>query len=138
MRIGALARQTGVPTKTIRYYESLGVLPEPQRESNGYRSYTGSAANRLTFIKDAQAAGLNLTEIQWILDLRDSGEDTCHHVADLLDQRIEALDHQMEELQRTRSRLEELASFAHTADPSICTDPDRCQTIPQRKDHQDD
>lgn len=133
MRIGALASRTGVATKTIRYYESLGVLPEPARESNGYRSYPETTANRLTFIKDAQAAGLTLAEIQWILDLRDHGETTCHHVATMLDERIDDLDRQLEELGRTRDRLEELAIRAHSVDPDHCTDPDRCQTIPQRR-----
>ena len=133
MRIGELSQQTGVSTKTIRYYESLGVLPEPGREANGYRAYSPAAATRLDFIRDAQAAGLTLTEIQWILDLRDGGESTCHHVADMLTERIGEVDRQLDELRRTRDRLQDLADRAHSMDPEDCTDPDRCQTIPMRR-----
>ncbi len=132
MRIGELANRTGVSTKTIRYYERLGILPEPQREANGYRSYQVATGRRLEFIKDAQAAGLTLTEINWILDLRESGESSCQHVAELLDVHVSEVDSQLAELQRTRKRLVELRDRARSMDPTHCTDPDRCQTIPVR------
>jgi len=51
MRMGELAGQVGVNPKTIRYYESIGVLPEPGRKSSGYRDYDESYAGRLTFIR---------------------------------------------------------------------------------------
>ncbi len=54
MRIGELAPQVGVNPKTIRCYESIGVLPEPGRKSSGYRDYDESYAGRLTFILSAQ------------------------------------------------------------------------------------
>ncbi|MEA1902377.1 MAG: heavy metal-responsive transcriptional regulator [Actinomycetota bacterium] len=129
MRIGRLAAESGLTTKTIRYYESIGVLPSPERQSNGYRSYEADAVDRLAFVKDAQAAGLNLTDIQWILDLRDSGESTCGHTIGLLETHLADVDRQLIELGRTRSRLVRLIKDARTLDPSECTDPNRCQTI---------
>ncbi|MFB3051436.1 MAG: MerR family transcriptional regulator, partial [Acidimicrobiia bacterium] len=66
MKIGELANKTGLTTKTIRYYEDIGVLPEPGRHANGYRSYHPSVIDRVGFIKDAQASGLSLIEIQVI------------------------------------------------------------------------
>jgi MerR family transcriptional regulator, copper efflux regulator len=131
MKIGQLAERTGLSTKTIRYYEDIGVLPEPDRAPNGYRSYQPAVAERIAFIQDAQSAGLSLLEIQMILDLRDSGEATCGHVIDSLESRLTEVDRQMEELQRTRSRLTEIIDRARSLDPMDCIDPNRCQTIPK-------
>ncbi len=129
MRIGQLARRTGVSAKTIRYYEDIGVLPPPQRSANDYRDYGPDAVDRLRFIRDAQATGLTLTEISSILELRGRGESTCGHVIELLEQHLTDLDHHIETLQRTREHLAELTERAHGLDPAACTDPNRCQTI---------
>lgn len=129
MRIGELARRAGVSTKTIRYYEEIGLLPEPERAPNGYRTYPERAVDRLRFIKDAQASGLTLTEVSAILELRESGEPTCHHVVELLEEHLEALDAQIAALRAMRRKLRELTDRARSMDPASCTDPDRCQTI---------
>jgi MerR family copper efflux transcriptional regulator len=129
MQIGELARRTGVPTKTIRYYEEIGVLPEPERDHNDYRNYPEDAVNRLEFIREAQATGLTLTEIGSILDLRSQGEATCRHVVDLLERHLDALDRHITTLRRTRRKLASLTERARTLDPADCRDPNRCQTI---------
>ena len=129
MRIGELARLTGVPTKTIRYYEEIGVLPVPDRNANDYRDYTDDAIDRLAFVRDAQAAGLTLSEIASILDLRGQGEATCLHVIDLLDRHLAALDRHIQALRETRKKLTALTEQARRLDPSECHDPNRCQTI---------
>ncbi len=129
MRIGEVARATGVPTKTIRYYEDIGVLPEPDRADNGYRDYGPGTIDRLRFIRDAQATGLSLTEISSILDLRGHGETTCHHVIDLLERHLSDLDRHIETLHQTRVHLAALTERARGLDPAECTDPYRCQTI---------
>lgn len=131
MKIGQLARTTGVSTKAIRYYEQIGVLPEPERAENGYRTYDPTTADRISFIQDAQSAGLSLLEIQMILDLRDAGESTCGHVIASLEMHLAEVDRQMAELTRTRRRLAELVEQATSMDPADCTDPIRCQTIPK-------
>ena len=69
MRIGELAQQTGATTKAIRYYESLGLLPRADRTQSGYRDYGFDAIERVRFIKDAQAGGLTLREIQSLVEL---------------------------------------------------------------------
>jgi len=129
MRIGELASRTGTPTKTIRYYEDIGVLPAPDRASNGYRDYPEDAVDRLAFVRDAQATGLTLTEIASILDLRSQGETTCHHVIDLLDRHVAALDMHIRSLRQTRRKLAHLTDHARSLDPADCRDPNRCQTI---------
>ncbi len=129
MRIGEVARRTGTTPKTIRYYEDIGLLPEPFREPNGYRDYGDEAVDRLAFIRDAQATGLSLTEIDSILDLRSRGETTCEHVTRLLERHLAALDDRIERLQRTRAKLAALTARANRLDPEDCVDPVRCQTI---------
>ncbi|HLF62082.1 MAG TPA: heavy metal-responsive transcriptional regulator [Acidimicrobiia bacterium] len=129
MRIGELSRRTGVPTKTIRYYEEIGVLPAPNRAANDYRDYPDEAVDRLAFVRDAQATGLTLTEIGSILDLRSQGEATCYHVIDLLERHLTALDRHIQNLRQTRKKLATLTDRARSLDPSECRDPNRCQTI---------
>lgn len=129
MRIGELGSAAGVSAKTIRYYEQIGLLPEPARADNGYRDYGEDAIERLGFIRDAQATGLTLTEIASILDMRDRGEQTCSHVIALLEQHMADVDRRIEQLQQTRAVLEGLTVRARELDPSKCVDPHRCQTI---------
>jgi DNA-binding transcriptional MerR regulator len=129
MRIGQIADEIGVSTKAIRFYEQAGVLPEPERAENGYRMYSQPTVERLRFIKDAQSAGLTLSEISNILDLRDRGESSCHHTIELLEGHLLEVDQQIEELHRTRGRLMEITERAKRLDPSRCDDPNRCQTI---------
>lgn len=129
MKIGELGSITGVPTKTIRYYEDIALLPKPERADNGYREYTDDAILRLRFIRDAQATGLTLTEIASILDLRSAGEGTCHHVVELLERHLVDLDRHIASLHGTRDQLTMLTNRARGLDPASCTDPNRCQTI---------
>lgn len=143
MQIGELAHRVGVTPKTIRYYEDVGVLPQPERAPNGYRDYGDESVDRLKFIRDAQATGLTLTEITSILEMRQHGAGTCHHVTDLLERHLADLDQHIAELHRTRDQLAAMTDRAKQLDPADCTDPNRCQTItadPEllpaaRKDH---
>lgn len=136
MKIGQLAERVGVSTKAIRYYETIGVLPEPERAANGYRSYSPATAERIAFIQDAQTAGLSLLEIQTILELRDSGEATCGHIIGALQSHLDEVDRQMDDLRRTKERLSEILDRARSLDPADCNDPNRCQTIPKEShDH---
>lgn len=129
MQIGEVAQRVGVTTKTVRYYESIGLLPPAPRTNSGYRSYGHETVDRLQFIRDAQATGLNLTEIQSILELKDHGERTCEHTRSLLHRQIVDIDEQLERLQETRRELVRLAARADGADPAACNDPHRCQVI---------
>ena len=133
MTIGQLSKLTSVPTKTIRYYEEIGVLPEPERAPNGYRAYAEDSIERLEFIKDAQATGLTLDEITTVLQLREQGESTCSHVTHLLDHHLQQLDMRIKSLHATRKRLVSFIDRAADLNPKECTDPNRCQTIGPRE-----
>ena len=129
MRIGDLASRAGTTTKTIRYYESIGVLPEPPRTPGGYREYDDDAVERLRFVREAQSSGLTLSEIQSILELKDAGATSCQHTTALLHRRLADLDSQIAALQKARAELSEMAGRAASLDPTECTDPNRCQVI---------
>ncbi len=129
MQIGQVATITGVPTKTIRYYEDIGVLPSPERAANGYRDYGSDAVDRLRFIRDAQATGLTLEEISDIFELRHKGEPTCDHVRHLFEDHLAGLDARIDALRRVRRELAAMIERARGLDPSDCTDPNRCQSI---------
>ncbi len=129
MKIGELAEQCGVSTKTIRYYESIGLVSAPDRAANGYRDYTVSAVERIAFIRSAQNTGLTLTEIGSILELKDSGQRSCEHTRDLLQRHLDDLDQQIDNLRQTKQQLQHMADRAAMLDPGACTDPNRCQVI---------
>lgn len=129
MKIGELGERTGVSAKTIRYYESIGLLHEPARTASGYRDYGDDAIERLSFIREAQATGLSLAEIASVLELKEAGERSCAHTAALLERHLTDIDDQIERLTAARAALADLASRAESLDPASCTDPNRCQVI---------
>ncbi|MFE7113155.1 heavy metal-responsive transcriptional regulator [Streptomyces sp. NPDC057575] len=129
MRIGDLARVSGLTAKTIRFYEQTGLLAAPPRTPGGYRDYPGQTPARLAFIRDAQGAGLTLAEIRSVLALRDSGQVPCGHVTTLIDQHLADIERRLAELAKTREALRGLALRAATTDPAACTADDICTIL---------
>jgi MerR family mercuric resistance operon transcriptional regulator len=126
-RIGELARHTGCKVETIRFYESVGLLPSPNRGSSGHRIYTDTDRRRLTFIRRARDLGFSMDDVRALLDLSDNGDrssvDGCGLARAHLDRvraKINALQAMEDVLQRisndctekTRCRLLEL--FSHS------------------------
>jgi DNA-binding transcriptional MerR regulator len=101
VKIGDLAGRVGVETSTIRYYESVGLLPEPSRTPSGYRDYDDGDIDRLSFIRSARDLGLGLDAIGDIIDFRDRGQTPCGHVVGLLADERRAIDHRIAELVET-------------------------------------
>lgn len=120
MRIGAVAERTGVSTKTLRFYEDAGLLPEPDRTPAGYRDYPPEALDRVSFIRTAQAAGLTLAQVRQVLDIRDGGAPPCEHVATLVSDRLAEVEARIAELTQMRSRLCELDRRTREVDPADC------------------
>lgn len=129
MRIGELAARCDVSTKTIRYYESIGLVPEPMRTDGGYRDYDDEAVERLQFIREAQTTGLTLAEIASVLELKGAGERSCAHTVALIEAHAASIDAQIERLTQTRRELTQLMERAAALDPAACTDQNRCQVI---------
>ena len=110
MFIHELAQQTGVPAKTIRYYESIGLLPHPQRAANNYRQYTPTDIERLRFIAGLRSLDFSLNDIAEILAARDKGIAPCQRVLDSLVQRLAEIDRRIADLLALRDTLKQLHS----------------------------
>lgn len=112
MKIGELAKATGLSTKTIRFYEAEGLVPNPPRTKSGYRTYTESDVVRLEFILKAKRLGLSLDEVKGILNLHDRSKPTCMHVRSLLDDKVAQIVTAIQELLGFKSELELLRDHA--------------------------
>ena len=112
MKIGELAKVSGLTTKTIRFYESEGLLPQPPRTASGYRMYAQGDLQRLGFVSKAKRVGLTLREIKEILLLNDRDEPTCGHVRTLLDEKLAEIDEAISDLTEIRSQVAEIRGRA--------------------------
>lgn len=124
MRIGQLAERLSLNPRTIRFYESIGVLPEAVRTPSGYREYDEADLERLRFIKLAQSLGLSLDDIREILALRDRGEAPCPYVRRVIEEQAAVVEQRIRELQRMKSGLGRLRRTARSL-PDQPVD-DRC------------
>lgn len=129
MLIGEIADASGVPSQTIRFYERKGLLPDAERGSNGYRIYDESTLTRLRFINVAQAAGLTLSEIRSIVDLRDDGTAPCAHVIGLIDSKLTDVRARIRHLAAVQAELEALLERSHLLDHADCSDDDICHIL---------
>lgn len=107
MTIGSLAKATGIPQTTIRFYEREGLLRAAARSSGNYRLYGRAAAERLTFIGAAQAAGFELHEIKAILAL-ESGRISCGRANEMVTARLTTLRKQMLKLRQLERVLQKV------------------------------
>ena len=119
-------------TQTIRFYERRGLLPEPRRSANGYRVDDDAAVSRLRFIQTAQNAGLTLTEIRSITDIRDEGTAPCAHVDELLQSKLDEIQRRRQKLAALERELNQLVERSRSLDPVDCTDADICHMLQNR------
>lgn len=121
MRTGELAQQAGVNIETLRYYERRGLLPEPERSANGYRSYGTSALERIQFIKRAQGLGFSLEEIEELMTLRPAKGRQRARVRRIAQAKLETIETKLAELMSIKSALERLVvSCEHGCDDTEC------------------
>ena len=120
MKIGEVAERSGVPAKTIRFWEDHRLLPAPARTPAGYREFDPASLERLAFIRHALAAGLTLEHIRQVLDIHDDGQPPCVHVGGLIARRLAEAEARLAELARARDQLAALAARAAAQDPADC------------------
>jgi Cd(II)/Pb(II)-responsive transcriptional regulator len=108
MRIGELARRAETQPVTVRYYEGLGLLPQPERTEGNYRIYDEGHLERLRFIRNCRAIGMTLEEVRMLLYFRDRPDLACHEINQLLDRHINHLAEQLQDLHRLEEYLREL------------------------------
>jgi DNA-binding transcriptional MerR regulator len=117
LTVSRLADQVGVSPDTVRYYERIGLLPEPDRSATGYRLYGDDAVQRLRLIKHAQRFGLRLEEVGELLQIRERGLCPCGHTRTLLERRMADLDEQIAALTGLREDIGRLLADSTPADP---------------------
>lgn len=112
--IGQVQQISGIPIRTIRYYESLGLIRPLQRTEGGFRLFSAEVFKRLSFIKRAQGLGLSLQEISEILQVYDSGKPPCDDIQQKLKYKIEDINKQIDDLLELRGELQGLISDWHS------------------------
>jgi MerR family transcriptional regulator, copper efflux regulator len=130
MRIGELARRSGLAATALRYYEKAGLLPESARTVSGYRDYDGETLPRLAFIRAAQAIGLSVAEIREVIGIRDAGAPPCAHVLELIERHRAEVRERVRQLQQLEHDLAVLAEEGSRVDPAECDPSGICKVIP--------
>lgn len=111
--IGEVKDISGIPIRTIRYYESLGLIESSERTRGGFRLFSAEVFTRLSFIKRAQGLGLSLQEISEILQVYDAGKPPCDDIQQKLEQKIGDINKQIDNLLKLRNELQGLMSDWH-------------------------
>lgn len=107
-RIGEVARATGVTAEALRFYEREGLLPTPLRSAAGARRFAADIIDRVRFVKQAQAVGLTLRDIQVLVASRNrASRVTCRKIRTVLAARIKDLDQRVREMEAFRTVLTE-------------------------------
>ncbi len=106
--IGELARRTGTKVQTIRYYEKIGLLPEPPRTSGNQRRYDRSRQQRLAFIRHARELGFSLDAIRTLLDLVDRPEQPCEKADAVAKARLAEVESRIVRLLALKEELERM------------------------------
>ncbi len=105
MQIGELAKRSAVTVQTVRFYERLRLLPEPQRKDSGYRIYSEPDLKRLRFVRQAKSLGFSLDEIREILRLRERGHCPCGDVVSIAQRHLRTVEEQISQLSKFRDGL---------------------------------
>ncbi|ARU55760.1 MAG: Cd(II)/Pb(II)-responsive transcriptional regulator [Pseudomonadales bacterium] len=108
MRIGELGKLCGVKIETIRYYEREGLLPEPTREHNGYRRYSQSHLERLSFIRHCRVLDMPLEDIRVLLEFMQSPPDQCQEIDELLEKQLVRVQTRLLSLHALQNQLQQL------------------------------
>lgn len=108
MQIGQLSKRTDTPIDTIRYYERNGVLPAPDRQASGYRSFGDDDVARLRFVRRAKGLGFTLREIRDLLALSSSHGADMATVRQAASLRLGEVERKIDELERIRDGLRAL------------------------------
>jgi MerR family mercuric resistance operon transcriptional regulator len=105
LKIGEVARLSGIGIEALRFYERSGLLGRPGRTGSGYRAYDRAVLQRLDFIKRAQVLGFSLDEIKRIIADKQAGKSPCREVREIVRNRLAELDERMKEMRRYRNEL---------------------------------
>ena len=129
LTIGNLAKRTGTKVQTIRYYEQIGLMPEPGRTEGGQRRYTDTELDRLSFIRHSRQLGFSLDAIRELLDLSDHPDLPCREADGIARRQLKQVERRMARLEALRAELQRMVdecSGGSTAD---------CRVLEVLRDH---
>ncbi len=121
MRIGELARRSGVSRDALRYYEKAGLVRAVARGDNRYREYAEDAVARLAFIKKMKSLGFTLRGVRSLLDLIEGRPPKCGAVGPQIKGKLRELDRQIEALTHIRGELKGFFSECSSNPRRVCT-----------------
>ena len=108
MKVNELSKRTGINLETIRYYEKQGILPEPKRQANGYRSYDEESVTQLLFIKNCRQLGFSLEDIKQLNVLKFHTADH-YHADKLVLKQLALVEEKISQLQDIKTFLQSIA-----------------------------
>ena len=120
MKIGDAAKRSGVPAKTIRYYESVGLIEPATREDNGYRAYSETDIHTLRFISRARGLGFTVKDVAMLLALYRDSSRASADVKAVAARHVDRIDEKIAELQSMRQTLLHLIDRCHGDDRPDC------------------
>lgn len=120
MNIGEAAARSGVPAKTIRYYEDVGLIRPAPRNGNGYRAYGQRDVHVLRFVQRARSLGFSVQDCRQLLALYEDPARASAEVKALTGRRIAEIDRKIKELAGMRATLVELAESCHGDERPEC------------------
>lgn len=129
LTIGKLGEAAGVKVPTIRYYEQIGILPEPERSAGNQRLYSGKALERLGFIRHARDLGFTLAAIRDLLSLSDKPDQSCAAADIIAKEQLAAVNARLAQLTGLKSELERM--IRQCAQGTIAD----CRVIESLSDH---
>jgi MerR family copper efflux transcriptional regulator len=119
MNIGDVAEVTGLPAKTIRYYEDIGLVT-PARSRNGYRDFSDRDAHKLTFLARARSLGFSIEECRTLLSLYEDRDRASADVKQVAREHLDHIARKIEELEAMRTTLQTLVARCHGDDRPDC------------------
>jgi len=108
MNIGKVSRASGLPAKTIRYYEDIGLIT-PHRQQNGYRNFDDNHLHKLRFLQRARGLGFSVEECRALLALYEDKNRTSADVKNIAEKRLADIERKMQELKSMKTLLKHLA-----------------------------
>ena len=119
MNIGEVSLRAGLPPKTIRYYEDIGLVL-PHRSENGYRDFGETDLHKLAFLGRARALGFSIKECRTLLGLYEDDHRESSQVKSVAEQHLAQIDEKIEQLQAMRNTLGHLVAACHGDDRPDC------------------
>jgi len=120
MNIGDAARLSGLPPKTIRYYEDIGLVAPAQRQDNGYRDYDARDIHMLRFVQRARDLGFSVADCRALLSLYTDRARRSADVKEIAQKRIDEIDRKIAELRAMRAVLATLSERCHGDERPDC------------------